>query len=256
MSLAFNSFAFLFGLAIGSFLNSLVLRFNTGEKISQGRSRCFSCAKKLGPWELIPVVSYVLLRGRCSSCRSFISWQYPLGEILCGILFLLAFIRWDKVYPESPAVLAYWFLEIAILVAIVMYDFRHKIIPDAFSYSFLLIALIENLFLFRINLFDLLLSLLPALFLFLLWLYSRGRWMGLGDAKLAAGMGVFLGYPLIVTSFILSFWIGGIVGITLLLASRKITLKSEIPFGPFLAAGFLITFFFSDFFITLRIFYV
>src|SRR3989344_2631414 len=164
-----NLIIFLFGLAVGSFLNSIVFRYNTGERVTKGRSRCFNCGKEL-------------------------SWA----------------------------------------VLIPLYDVKHKIIPDSFSYSFLALAFLSKFIFFEINLLDLFLSLLPALFLFCLWFFSRGRWMGLGDAKLMIGGGIFLGFPGSIYAALLGFWIGAIFGILLLLGSSGITIKSEIPFGPFL----------------------
>ena len=254
--LAHQILFFILGLSVGSFLNSVTLRYNTGEKVTKGRSRCFNCSKTLSALELLPLVSYIFLKGKCRSCRSVISWQYPAAELLTGILFLSIFVKWMNNYPDyGLGVLFFWLLFVSILIAIAIYDLRHKIIPDSFSYALLAVAVLGNLFFFKINLAELLLSLIPSLFLFLLWLFSRGRWMGLGDSKLMLGGGIFLGFPASLSALILSFWVGGALGIVLLLASSKITLKSEIPFGPFLASGILLAFFFGDFLMPFAFFY-
>jgi len=237
---------FLFGLAIGSFLNSIVFRYNTGESVANGRSRCFNCGRALSWAELIPVFSFLILRGKCKNCSSKISWQYPAGELLTGILFLAFFIEWQKKFPDNAAVLLFWFLICSFLVLITLYDIKHKIIPDSFAYSFLALAFLSKFIFSEINLLDLFLSLLPAAFLFSLWFFSKGRWMGLGDAKLMLGGGVFLGFPGVVYALLLSFWIGALAGIALLLGFSGITIKSEIPFGPFLILGIVLAFFFSD----------
>ena len=235
---------FIFGLAAGSFINSVTLRYNTGEKVTRGRSRCFNCAKNLRWFELIPLLSFLFLRGRCRSCRSKISWQYPAVEILTGILFLLVSIKWSSGDHYEIGILAYWLIVCSILIAIAVYDARHKIIPDSFAYSLLAVSLAGNLIFFKINLVGLALSIAPALFLASLWYFSGGRWMGLGDAKLMSGGGVFLGFPSAIWAMVLSFWAGAAVGISLLLSNSGVTLKSEIPFGPFLVLGILLAFFY------------
>ena len=151
--------------------------------------------------------------------------------------------------------LVFWFLISSFLILITLYDIKHKIIPDSFSYSFLALAFLSKFIFFEINLLDLILSLLPALFLFCLWLFSKGRWMGLGDSKLMLGGGIFLGFPGSIYAVLLGFWIGALFGISLLLGSTRITIKSEIPFGPFLVLGIILAFFFPGFFSFLNFFY-
>lgn len=227
-------FIFGFGLAVGSFLNAVIFRHNTGEKILAGRSRCFSCGKTLHWYELIPVLSFLIQKGRCRNCQSKISWQYPAVELLTGFLFLFFYLKWR----QDLSVLVWWFSIVGLLILLAVYDLRHKILPDRFNYAFLLLSFFSIFDDFRIS--TLLLSALPAFFLFLLWFFSRGRWMGLGDAKLALGGGFILGYPLGLAALFLSFWIGAAVGIFLLLTNSKVTLKSEIPFGPFLVLGIIL----------------
>ncbi|OGF67758.1 hypothetical protein A3H04_00725 [Candidatus Giovannonibacteria bacterium RIFCSPLOWO2_12_FULL_43_11c] len=251
----FSLTVFVFGLAIGSFLNSIVFRYNTGESAANGRSRCFNCGRNLSWIELIPILSFLIQRGKCRNCSSKISWQYPAGELLTGILFLAFFIKWQENFFDNTGLLVFWFLISSFLILITLYDIKHKIIPDSFSYSFLALAFLSKFIFFEINLLDLILSLLPALFLFCLWLFSKGRWMGLGDSKLMLGGGIFLGFPGSIYAVLLGFWIGALFGISLLLGSTRITIKSEIPFGPFLVLGIILAFFFPGFFSFLNFFY-
>ncbi|MBI2023787.1 prepilin peptidase [Candidatus Giovannonibacteria bacterium] len=247
---------FVLGLSVGSFINSFVLRYNTGEKIANERSRCFKCGHALGWRELIPIFSFILLKGRCKSCQSVISWQYPAVEILTGLVFLGFYIEWVNKYSSGGyGALVYLLLFASILIAISLYDLMHKIIPDSFSYFLAAVALLGNFIFFNINLYELLLSLIPAGFLFFLWLFSRGKWMGLGDAKLMVGGGIFLGVRTSLAALMIGFWIGALFGIFLLLTNPKTTIKSEIPFGPFLALGIVIAFLFSDYLDLLTIFY-
>ena len=261
-------FFFAFGLIIGSFLNVVSLRYNTGVTLG-GRSRCFSCNKHLRWYELIPVLSYVALRGRCSACHSRISPQYPLVELLTGILFAGVYLKFGALLligPLSIAFLAYYLMVICLLVVILVYDIRHKMIPDGLVYTFILLGLLKMLFTLSLaafaypNLLDLLAG--PILFLpfFLLWYFSKGTWMGFGDGKLAWGIGWFLGLSAGGSAIALGFWTGAIVGVVLLavgkfLRARKLTrrfpgiaalgLRSEVPFAPFLILGTLLVFFFS-----------
>ncbi len=274
---------FLVGLVVGSFLNVIILRYNTGRSLG-GRSACFSCQTKLRWYELLPVVSFLILRGRCKTCRSKISSQYPLVELLTGIIFTLIYAKIlligqyvvnDVTYASYTTVTwtlvfgtLYNFVISALLIVIVVYDARHKIIPNFFVYSFNVLSALM-LFIdpqtFRVvkpELFHVLAG--PLLFLpfFLLWFISRGRWMGLGDGKLAWGFGWFLGLTGGIAAIILGFWIATAVSLTLLFLGKlsrvrtlgnyalfrnfkNLTMKSEIPFGPFLIVGLWAVFFFG-----------
>jgi leader peptidase (prepilin peptidase)/N-methyltransferase len=255
---------FIFGTIVGSFLNVLVLRYNTGVSAMKGRSFCFSCGKKLGPAELIPVLSFILQGGKCTGCQSKISWQYPVVETLTGLLFVGVFMRYSGLiglYFDT------WYLLIglivaAVLLSITIYDIKHKIIPDGLVITFGILALLKIVIDFffmagtpteiKTHVFWFLLAgPILALPLFLIWLISRGRWMGLGDPKLVLGIGWFLGPVMGLSAIILAFWSGAIYGLVLMGLSKfkwhglKIDGKTEVPFAPFLILGFLLVFFFS-----------
>ena len=247
-------FLFLFGLIIGSFLNVVILRYHGGQSLN-GRSACFVCGKTLRWYELIPLLSFAIQRGRCRSCGSAISWQYFLVELATGVLFVATYMKgydaWSLAVP---------FVVLSLLITILVYDIRHTIIPDGLVYLFSGIS-----FLYLFVSFDPLVASLPSLsdvlagpllFLpfFCLWFFSKGTWMGLGDAKLALGMGWFLGLLGGISAVIFAFWMGAGVSLILLgiqkvqkrrLFRRRLSFKSEIPFAPFLIAGFLIVFFFD-----------
>ncbi|MDQ3089857.1 MAG: prepilin peptidase, partial [bacterium] len=185
-------FVFLFGIVIGSFLNVVGLRWNSGIDLS-GRSFCNVCRKKLHWWELLPVISFFFLKARCSKCRSKISWQYPLIELWTGLIFVTTFIVFS---PASLFFLGSWLLVASIFniyVVIVIYDLRHKIIPDRLVYSSILLGLVLQVILQENTLLDWLAG--PILFSFfgLIWLVSKGRAMGFGDAKLGLSIGILLG---------------------------------------------------------------
>lgn len=245
-------FVFILGLIIGSFLNVVILRYNTGRGIG-GRSACFSCNKKLVWYELFPVLSFLVLGGRCRTCRSKISWQYPAVEFATGALFALVY--W-ALSPLGWLVTIFYFVMTSLLVIITVYDLRHKIIPDFFVFLFILLGLIQPFVLpgpISSNFIAALLGgLITALPLFVLWVVSSGRWIGFGDVKLALGIGLFLGVRAGLSSLMLAFWLGAIIGLALIGLSKLskkrkggYNMKSEVPFAPFLIISFLITLLFN-----------
>ncbi|MDO8579742.1 MAG: prepilin peptidase [bacterium] len=240
---------FIFGLIIGSFLNVVILRWNTGMSISRGRSKCFSCDKTLSWYELIPLFSFIVQLGKCRVCGSKISLQYPLVELATGILLLTTFI----IISDSFAIFVLTAIVICLYIVIFVYDLRHKIIPDFFSYTAALIALVIIALEWQssgiLDLWKIVAG--PSLFLFFyfFWFISRGRWMGFGDAKLALSIGWLLGMWQGIAAILLSFWIGAFFSLLLIFVQGMsqnggLSLKSEIPFGPFILIGFFIVFVF------------
>ncbi len=205
---------FVFGTIIGSFLNVVILRFNTGRSLG-GRSGCMSCGKKLVWYELFPVISYLFLRGVCSKCKTTISWQYPLVEALTGFLFVLIYMKLIPVMPAEFVQTFFYLAMTCLLIVIAVYDVKHKIIPNPFVYTFIVLAFI-NLFLDSTAWFSmstwshLLAGPILALPFASIWLFSKGTWMGLGDAKLIIGIGWILGLGAGANSIILAFWIAAI----------------------------------------------
>lgn len=262
--IVFYVFVFIFGTIIGSFLNVLILRYNTGVSPFKGRSFCFSCGKKLGFLELVPLFSFIWQGGKCTGCQSKISWQYPVVEALTGALFLSVAV---KFFGLSGLIFDTWYLLVsllimAVLVFITVYDIKHKIIPDGAVIFFGLLSLSKialDYFLMTSTPEEIKTHLIwflvagPALALplFLIWLISRGRWMGLGDPKLVLGIGWFLGPVMGLSAVILAFWTGAVYGLILLVLSKfswpglKIDGKTEVPFAPFLILGFLLVYFFN-----------
>lgn len=241
----------LFGLIIGSFLNVVILRHR--ERPLTGRSACMACGEKLAWYDLIPLVSYVSLGGRCRGCKERISLQYPAVEAATAVLFALIADAYFHTVPllSLQALLIVPYLAIAaLLIAITVYDLYHKIIPNEWAYLFAALALITSMLSLPYGasaVWLLVAGPLAAAPLFFLWAISRGTWMGLGDPKLALGMGWLLGPWLGLMAVMLAFIIGAVVSLTVLIpvsALRhrhdRITMKSEVPFGPFLVASTLI----------------
>ena len=229
----FYIFVFIFGTIVGSFLNVLVLRYNTGVSAMRGRSFCFSCGKKLGPLELVPVFSFLFQKGKCTGCESKISWQYPVVEALTGLLFVGVFMKYSGAIGllYDTWYIALSLIVMAVLVSITVYDFKHKIIPDGLTVTFGILALLKILadyFLMtnpageiKLHIITFLLAgPILALPLFFIWLISHGRWMGLGDPKLVLCIGWFLGPVYGLSAVILSFWSGAIYGLILMGLSK------------------------------------
>jgi len=261
----FFLFSFALGTIIGSFLNVVAYRYGTSKSLG-GRSSCMSCCQQLKWYELIPVVSYVLLSGKCRTCKSKISAQYPFVESITGLLFAMTFLKFLPILEQSPLAFVFMFSFFAfifsLLMVIAVYDIRHKMIPDRLVYLFSGLSLFMIAVLYFIsgaNIISLAIAIIAgpvlALPFALLWYFSGGKWIGFGDAKLALGMGWFLGLSGGFSAVALGFWIGAIVSLFLLAVSKygksktKITRRTEIPFAPFLLIGLALVFFFNfDFF--------
>lgn len=271
----FLIFLFILGLIFGSFLNAIIFRYNTG-MTPKGRSFCPDCGKKLNWHELIPIVSFILQKGRCKGCSGRISRQYPLVELITAFLFTATgceLMGSSGIESINPFYLAYTLLIWCLLVIIAVYDLRHKIIPDGPVYSLILLSLAGVLadkffypdFLVKGGSAILDFMIGPILFAFVasFWFVSSGRWMGFGDAKLVLGLGWFLGFKTAISGIILGFWSGALAGIFLVVLSRagklflgseKFTMKSEMPFGPFLILGAILAFFFNPDILSLSVF--
>lgn len=263
MEIFLATFSFLFGLAIGSFLNVAIRRGIRGESFL-GRSKCESCGRVLGARELIPIVSFFVQRGKCRGCKSSFSIEYPIVEFATALFFALSailFLPADITDITLRGVLGLFLALTALAAAIVIFvvDLKEKIIPDS-AFFVLFIVGVLALFLRRFPdeffvadlwgsaaFLDVGFALFFSLFFAALWFFSRGAWMGFGDAKLTLAVSLILGWPASLAAFLFSFWIGGIAG-GVLLALRRSTMKSTIPFGPFILVGGVGAYFFSEYF--------
>lgn len=245
-------FFFTLGLAVGSFLNVLIYRLPLGLGI-RGRSFCPHCKKTIRWFDNVPLLSFLLLGGKCRRCHSPIGWQYPAVELITAALFVVtfSFLSSERIMNQESGImgmieLLYSLLILSLLIVIFFIDLRHKIIPDllvfpAIIVTFLYISIIHNS-LFIIHF----LAAIGAFAFFLtLFLFTRGRGMGFGDVKLAFLMGLILGFPNIVVALYLAFLTGAVVSIILVLRGRK-RLKDAIAFGPFLVIGTFVAFFWGE----------
>lgn len=241
---------FILGTTVGSFLNVVIYRLNTGRSFVSGRSRCVTCNRELHWHELIPVCSYLVLGGKCRTCKKKISHQYPIVELITGILFVVLYSRILLPLNFSYfSILAFVIgaIIMCLTVIIVVYDLKHKIIPTMPMRTLMAVSFVSVLFMpaFVSN-FPLVKTLLAgpviALPFLLIWFASSGKAMGFGDVKLALVIGWLFGISAGFSVLFVSFWIGGLVGLFLMAVNKEYKMKSEVPFAPFLALASVIVF--------------
>lgn len=233
---------FVFGLCVGSFLNAVIFRVHEGESVLRGSSKCRSCEEPLGPLDLVPIVSFLLLRGRCRRCKVSISWQYPLVELSTAVLFLLFYFKDGRL---TYMLFGNWIL-LAFLLVIFVYDLRHMAILDRFTIPAMIVAVVLNLWTGEISAGSMLLGAAAiAGFFFVQFALSQGVWIGGGDIRLGALMGFALGLERGLVALFIAYLLGAAVGIVLLAAKRAQT-KTPLPFGTFLTLSTAALLFFGD----------
>lgn len=271
MQYIFLIITFLFGAALGSFVAVIANRYNTGLSFLRGRSICFSCGDELHNKDLVPIFSFLFLKGKCRYCLCKIPKETFIIEILMGFLSLLAALK-SGLLGLEPGTLSLEFMFsyflltsiFAVILLISIYDLKHFIIPD----SFLLVLSLLSLFnlvmplgsivlasVFSNILLNLVSGVVLALPFLLIFLVSKGTWFGFGDVKYILVLGFFLGFSAGLSAVVLAFWIGAALSILALslkkltphinlpLLKNNLTIKSEIPFGPFISIGIIISFY-------------
>lgn len=272
MNFFWHGVLFVFGSAIGSFLNVVALRYRPGFKLLfGGRSKCPVCDKTLRWYELIPIFSFLIQKRKCRRCGHPISFQYPLVEILSGLIFVFVPLITNYQLPIT----AIWILIFLLFLLFSIIDFRQYIIPDSINLSLAVLGGLlviasaakqsygqSSFFGHYAMLFDfwplpianhqLLITIanhffsavIAMVFFGLIIFLSRGKAMGLGDFKLVGALGLIFGWPDILMVLFLAFIIGAVFSIILLIGKKK-KIKEAVPFGPFLAIGASLTFFFG-----------
>lgn len=241
MPLVFVALAFVAGLAIGSFLNVVAYRLPRGESLVHPGSHCPGCDAPVRPRDNVPVLGWLLLRGRCRDCGEPISWHYPAVELGTGVLFALVVATQDEAIR-----IALGLLLVTTLVPITLIDLRERLIPNKITLPSAVAALAAGLLLDLDCVPEQLIAGAAAFAFFFLaaWLYPRG--MGMGDVKLAGVLGLYLGRAVAPAIFI-ALITGVIVGLVVIARLGQAQgRKTAVPFGPFLALGGLIAFFFGD----------
>lgn len=236
-------FIFLIGLAIGSFLNVVIYRLPKGEEIIFKPSHCPKCKQKIKPLDLIPILSYIILRGKCRYCKEKISFQYPLVELLAGLSLTGIYYRFGWAEPVHTIAMMTLIL---IFIVVLFIDLYHYIIPNEIIIFGLITGFIFGILKGKNFLIDSSLGFLIGILTFFLIvvigeLLMKAEAMGMGDVKLMGIVGLFLGWKLTILSMFLAFITGSIVSIFLLVAKIK-GRRDQIPFGPFIAIGSTIAF--------------
>lgn len=249
--------SFIYGAIIGSFLNVYIYRFHTGKSLA-GHSHCLSCGTRLRFFELFPILSYFFLHGRCRTCGCYVPVRYLLVELASALLFVTAAVNATTVLE-----VLYLWLILSILIVIAVYDLDHYVIPDSLTIFLTLVSLfwlgwqgylVEP----KIILINILAAAGASLFLFSLWAVSKGQWIGFGDVKLAFPLAIIVGASSVFSMIVMSFWIGAAISLLLVGAAKlqggkltlrflpaRLTIKSVVPFAPFLIAGCLTVLFFK-----------
>lgn len=219
------------GIVIGSFLNVCIYRLPQGQSIVTPPSHCYACNTRLKPWDLIPILSYLFLQGRCRYCGTEFSSRYMLIELLTGILFLWCFMIFGFTVELIKTLIL-----TAFLIVITFIDYDHQLILDKVLIWFAATGVVINFWLGTTGVMDMLIAaVVGGVLLLIIAIVSRGG-MGGGDIKFAASLGLWLGWHLTLLTLFLSFIIGGVGGILLLIFKLK-GRKDFIPFGPFIAFG-------------------
>ena len=228
--------AFIFGTVVGSFLNVCIYRLPEGESIALPASHCRTCKRPVAFYDNIPLISFLILRGKCRYCRSPLSYQYPLVELLTGLLSLACMIKWGVGYTFAVS-----FLFCAALTVVTFIDVRHQIIPDIISLPGIICGVLISLFMPQLRFLDSLLGAVLGGGILLLirlvyYALTRQEGMGLGDVKLLAMMGAFLGWQSLLFIILVASFSGALVGIGVMIIKKR-NRRYAIPFGPFLSLG-------------------
>lgn len=239
-------FIFIFGLVIGSFINVCIYRIPNGKSIIFPGSSCPACGEKIRTIDLIPVLSYILLRAKCRICREPISVRYPLVELLTAILFTALYIQFGLSYNLLIYLLIYAAI-ISILIMIFFIDLEHMIIPDGLNLAIGLLGIALNIVYPDVGYVHTAINMILGILLggglfFILACFGA---MGGGDIKLMAALGAVFGWKMLIPLMFLSFVMGGLIGIILLVFKIK-KMKDMIPFGPYIAIAGIITIFYGS----------
>jgi leader peptidase (prepilin peptidase)/N-methyltransferase len=251
-----NSFAFIFGAVVGSFLNVCIFRIPAKASIIKPLSQCPHCHHPVRFYDNIPLISYIVLRGKCRDCGGKISWRYPVVEFITAILSLLLFLRFGLTFN-----FLIFFVFTAVLIVITFIDLDHQIIPDVLTLPGIPIFFLAAIFLvknpWKVPWQEALIGLLIGggmLFTiaYIYQLITKREGMGGGDIKLLAMIGGFLGWKSLIFILLVSSFSGAIVGIAAMVIQKK-DMKYAIPFGPFLSAAAIAYLFWGDAFMRVLI---
>lgn len=239
MSALYIILIFVFGLIIGSFLNVLILRQDSLKTILTTRSHCMNCKAKLGWLDLIPLVSYFLLKGKCRYCQQKISPQYPAVEFGTGLLFVFLLLNFGISWA-----LLFYVIVFSLLTVVLVTDLKTEMVPELFVWISLALVLVFGWYFAGITIWYMILGGLIGGGVLAFLVYASGeKWMGAGDIKIGVILGLIAGYPIVILGIFFAFVLGAVVGLIYVWLKGK-TMKDSLPFAPFLiiSALFCITY--------------
>jgi prepilin signal peptidase PulO-like enzyme (type II secretory pathway) len=245
---------FIIGAVVGSFLGALTWRWPRNTSVLGGRSMCPNCKHTIRGYDNIPIISFLLLRGRCRDCKKKIPRRDFIIEVSTALIFAGSYLTLPQVSQNLPwlltmnsiALLVVFYIVTSLAISIFIVDFEHQYIPDILAFMLAGVVLFSLLVTNNSQIFYYLLSGFgAAFFLLLINLVTLGRGMGLGDVKLALALGLALGFPLVVIWMFVSFVLGSVIGIMLIIL-KAAKFKQRIAFGPFLIAGFFLSMLFGS----------
>lgn len=232
---------FILGLSIGSFLNVIIYRMDQLKTIINTRSSCPNCKHQLSWYDLVPVFSFLTLLGKCRYCKKPISWQYPVIELITGLVFALLFLKFNL-----GLALVYYLIIFSILIVVAVYDIKTQLVPENFIWLVLILSLAFGWHFGNFGLLKMFYGALIGGGLLAVLVYaSREKWMGAGDIKIGVIMGALLGYPVAIFGLFASFVFGSIVGLIYIYYKRK-TIKAALPFAPFIIFSLLFSLIFGQ----------
>ncbi len=240
---------FLLGLCLGSFVNAWVWRTKVGRSIATGRSMCPHCKHQLAWYENLPIISYIILRGKCRNCSKPISIQYPLVELSTALLYVALYLHFLPAGKFDWAVMLGWCIVSVLLIAAFVYDLRYMMLPDQFMLPAIVVATLMlglNAYTYGLS------SVVPQLVAtavfggayFALWFLSGGKYLGDGDIRLAVVMGLLLTVPQLLVAVFVAYLVGALLGVGLIATKQK-KRTDPVAFGPFLILGLYVGLFFG-----------
>ena len=256
MTMLIPLFLSLIGLAFGSFVGALVWRLHEQKDFVRGRSECEHCHHRLSAFDLIPLISWIVLRGKCRYCGARIGVTAPLLEVGMAVLFVGSYYVWPLPFEtwQSWTSFGLWLVYLVGLVALVIYDLRWMLLPNVIVFPLIGVALVESAVRFSAfgsgspldwaNSVIFGIAVLAGLY-WVLYTFSRGKWVGYGDVKLGLFMGIALGFQ----RSLLALFLANIVAFVVVLPGLlmgKLKRTSRVPFGPFLIIAFVLAFLFGD----------
>lgn len=241
MNLSLSLLFFVIGLMIGSFLNVVIFRMDDLKSILNSRSHCPNCKQILKWYDLIPFISFILLRAKCRYCGKDISWQYPLVEIGTGLTFLLLYLSFGVSFATI-----FYLIIFSLLIVVFVYDLKTQMTPEIFVWITFVLALLGSWYFGNLGFTSMLYGgLIGGGSLALLVYISKEKWMGAGDIKLGAILGLLTGFHSAIFGIFLAFLLGSVAGLIYIKTAHK-TIKDSLPFAPFLILAAFLTLIFGN----------